>query len=92
MDVWVSGLNQLPAKEPTGQPVRWFKSSRVRHVSVAQLAERRVVAAEVVESYSIRHPIRVGGVHGWRAGLKIRERWFDSNPAHHAYASEVHSV
>lgn len=23
-----------------------------------------------------------GGVHGWRAGLKNRERWFDSTPSH----------
>ena len=22
------------------------------------------------------------GVHGWRAGLKNRERWFDSTPSH----------
>ena len=27
--------------------------------------------------------IWVGGVHGWRAGLKNRERWFDSTSAHH---------
>ena len=32
---------------------------------------------------SKKNHIWVGGVHGWRAGLKIRERWFDSNPAHH---------
>ena len=43
-------------RERAPQGLRWFESSRARHVSVAQLAERRVVAAEVVESYSIRHP------------------------------------
>ena len=30
MDTWESGLIQLPAKEPTEQSVRWFKSNRVR--------------------------------------------------------------
>ena len=28
---WVSGLNQRPAKAPTGQPVREFESLPVRH-------------------------------------------------------------
>ena len=23
-----------------------------------------------------------GDVHGWRAGLKNRKRWFDSTPSH----------
>ena len=40
-------------------------------MSVAQLVERRVVAAEVVESYSIRHPICPGSSVGSSRGLKI---------------------
>lgn len=31
----------------------------------------------------VRNFIWVSGVHGWRAGLKNRERWFDSTLSHH---------
>ena len=52
-------VSQQIANLPRVHALSAFESRRLRHVSVAQLAERRVVAAEFVESYSIRHPTPV---------------------------------
>ena len=49
-------VSQQIANLPRVCALSAFESRRLRHVSVAQLVERRVVAAKVVESYSIRHP------------------------------------
>ena len=43
--------------------------------------ERLDSAKRGFNSLAIRF-IWVGGVHGWRAGLKNRERWFDYTPTH----------
>ena len=50
---------------------------------VEQLSVKQCVVGSSPTIFSFVSSIWDGGVHGWRAGLKNRERWFDSTPSHH---------
>ena len=40
-------------------------------------------SVKLLSLYCVQNFIWVGDVHGWRAGLKNRKRWFDSTLTHH---------
>ena len=57
----------------------FIKEGNIANICIAMFVKRNSVL------FLMKHSFYkwVGGVHGWRAGLKNRERWFDSTPSHH---------
>lgn len=78
-----------PNKLKTHTAIFSFKkifSSLVEHLSVKQ----NVVGSNPT-IFSFASCIWAGDIRGRCAGLKIRERWFDSTPAHHLIIFHTHS-